>query len=62
MIQSGNDGEDGVFQQWEIGLSLFDLKNDPNELINLINEEPVIAAELISWAEAHRAKFYDKTN
>ncbi len=61
LIKAGNDGVDGTFEKREIGLSLFDLKADPNELINLIDEEPEIAAELISWAENHRDRFYSKS-
>ncbi|MGY8717908.1 MAG: sulfatase-like hydrolase/transferase, partial [Verrucomicrobiia bacterium] len=61
LIKAGNEGVDGTFKKWEIGLSLFDLKADPNELINLIDEEPEIAAELISWAKNHRDRFYSKS-
>lgn len=62
LLKAGNDGQAGKYQQWSIELSLFDLKTDPNELINLIDDEPEVAARLIAWAEAHRQKFYPESN
>ena len=58
LLKAGNDGEAGKYQPWSIELSLFNMEADPNELINLIDAEPEVAARLTAWAEAHRATFY----
>ena len=41
-----------------IGLSLFDMENDPCETTNVIHEHPGIAKRLQMLAEIHRRKFY----
>ncbi len=58
LLRAGNDGQAGKYQQWSIELSLFDMEADPNELINLIDEEPEVATRLTALAEAHRERFY----
>ncbi|MEX0647233.1 MAG: sulfatase [Balneolaceae bacterium] len=56
----GRDGMPGLYQQSEIGLSLFDMVHDPYEKVNVIEEYPVIADELIRVAEEHKTNFFEK--
>lgn len=58
LVQSGNDGAAGKYAQREIGLSLFDMENDPFELNNVIDRYPEAARRMIGLAEEHRRKFY----
>lgn len=60
VIKPGNDGAGGKYGQKHIGLSLFDLKNDPMESKNVIEEHPEVAQRLIKIADRHKAKFYPK--
>jgi arylsulfatase A len=55
----GRDGMPGLYQHTEIELSLFDMVHDPYEKVNVIDEYPEIANELLKYAEEHRAKFFD---
>jgi len=55
----GRDGIPGLYQQDEIGLSLFDMVHDPYEKVNVIDEYPEIANELKRIAEEHKAKFFE---
>lgn len=55
----GKDGLPGLYQQGEIGLSLFDMVHDPYEKVNVIEEYPEIANELIRIAEEHKVKFFE---
>lgn len=54
----GQDGSAGKYETREIGLSLFDMKNDPFEKENVIAKYPVVADRLQKLAEAHRQRFY----
>lgn len=56
----GKDGIPGLYQQDEIELSLFDMVHDPYEKVNVIDEYPEIADELIRIAEEHKAKFFEE--
>jgi len=53
-----NDGIPGKYRQREIELSLFDMLNDPYETTNVIKQNPDIAMQLKSYADAHRKRFY----
>lgn len=55
----GRDGMPGLYQQDNIGLSLFDMVHDPYEKVNVIDEYPEIADELIRIAEEHKVKFFE---
>ena len=57
---AGKDGMPGRYDQAQIDLSLFDMKNDPFETTNVIDQHPQIAARLRQLAETHREKFYGK--
>ncbi len=58
---AGNDGMAGKYKQEKIGLSLFDMENDPYETTNVVDKYPEIAEKLEGLAEQHRAKFYPNT-
>ena len=55
----GRDGIPGLYQQSDIELSLFDMVHDPYEKVNVIDDYPEIADELIRIAEEHKAKFFE---
>lgn len=56
--EPGKDGTPGKYKQTEIGLSLFDMLNDPHETKNVIDQYPEIAAKLKDLAERHRQQFF----
>ena len=58
LATAGRDGRPGTYRQEKIGLSLFDLRNDPHETVNLIDRYPDVAARLQAFAEQHRAAFF----
>ncbi|MCG2817324.1 MAG: sulfatase-like hydrolase/transferase, partial [Candidatus Aminicenantes bacterium] len=58
LVQAGRDGLPGSHKREQIELSLFDMKNDPYETINLIERYPRIVAQLIEFADQHKNKFY----
>jgi len=60
LVQPAHDGQAGKYRQETIGLSLFDLLNDPYETRNVIDDHPDIAARLQTLAEKHRLTFYPK--
>ena len=62
LVRIGNDGEPGRYETTKIELSLFDMKNDPYETTNVINQFPEIAKKLQNWAESHRDKWWVERN
>jgi arylsulfatase A len=54
----GNDGAAGKYRQEKIGLSLFDMENDPYETTNVLDKYPDVAARMQGFAERHRQAFY----
>jgi arylsulfatase A-like enzyme len=58
LVTAGKDGSAGKYKQNKIGLSLFNMKNDPFEKENVIEKYPEMAAQLQRFAEQHRNKFY----
>jgi arylsulfatase A-like enzyme len=58
LVSPGMEGQAGQYRVTEIGLSLFDLTNDPTEARNVIGEFPEVAARLKALAERHQALFY----
>jgi len=60
LVSAANDGAAGKYRQADIGLSLFDMKNDPFETTNVIDKHPDIAEKMKALAAGHRAKFYAK--
>ncbi|NBB76277.1 MAG: sulfatase-like hydrolase/transferase [Bacteroidetes bacterium] len=55
----GRDGLPGLYQQARIDTVLFDMVHDPFEKVNVIDDYPEIAEELIRIADEHRAKFFE---
>lgn len=58
LVTPGKDGMAGKYRQAEIGLSLFDMKNDPYETTNVIEKYPEVAARLKGYAQKHKQRFY----
>lgn len=56
--QVGRDGAAGKYRQEKIGLSLFDMDNDPLETTNVLEKHPEVAARMKGYAEGHRRRFY----
>ena len=56
----GTDGMPKPYQQLEIGLELFDLKNDVGETTNVYDQFPDVVAELQKHAEAAREDLGDR--
>jgi len=57
-VEPGMDGQAGKYKQDHIELSLFDMKNDPYEKVNVIDKYPQVATRLQQYATQHRNKFY----
>ena len=57
---AGSGGRPGKYRQERIGLSLFDLHEDPCETVNVIDRHPEVAARLQALAERHRQTFFAK--
>ena len=62
LVEAGRDGMPGKHRREEIGLSLFDMKNDPYETVNVIEQHPDISAKLLEFADRHKRKFYGGTS
>jgi arylsulfatase A-like enzyme len=59
VAKPGADGVPGEFETQEVGLSLFDLHNDPGETTNVIGANAAVGDQLKQLAEEHRRKFYE---
>ncbi len=62
LIKAGRDGEAGKYERRQIELSLFDMRNDPYEKVNVINKHPQTAERLKQFAEQHKNRFYENMN
>ena len=60
LVTAGHDGSAGKYTQASIGLSLFDMENDPHETTNVLEKYPDVAKRMQGYAEDHRARFYQK--
>ncbi len=58
-LQGGIDGKAGIYIQMSIDTALFDMVNDPYEKVNVIESYPVVAEQLIRFAEEHKMKFFE---
>ncbi|MBN1343752.1 MAG: sulfatase [Phycisphaerae bacterium] len=58
LVEAGKDGKPGKYAIKKIELSLFDMKNDPNETTNVIDKHPDVAKRLKELAEQHQRAFY----
>lgn len=59
VVRGGKDGQAGEYRQARIDTVLYDMVHDPYEKINVIDEYPEIAEELIRFAEKHKERFFD---
>lgn len=55
----GNNGDFGQYDSKLMELSLFDMKNDPYESTNVIDQNPEIKQLLLSFANTHKEKFFN---
>jgi arylsulfatase A-like enzyme len=60
LVQPAHDGQAGKYRQERIGLSLFDMLNDPYETRNVLDDHPQVAARLQALAANHQKTFYPK--
>jgi len=58
LVSPGKDGLPGKYTQKRIGLSLFDMANDPYETTNVIDKHPEVAKRLQTIADRHKRQFY----
>ncbi|MHB1307621.1 MAG: sulfatase family protein [Limisphaerales bacterium] len=58
LVQPGHDGLAGKYRIEQIGLSLFDLENDPGETRDVREAHPEVTARLSELAEQHRRTFF----
>ncbi len=59
LVEPGMDGQAGKYKQDHIELSLFDMKNDPYEKVNVIDKYPQVATRLQQYATRHKNKYYN---
>lgn len=57
--EGGKNGLPGLYQQTETDTLLFDMVHDPQEKVNVIDDYPEIAEDLLKYAEEHRSTFFD---
>jgi len=55
LVTAGKDGQPGNYRQEKIGLSLFDMVNDPYETRNVMDAFPEVTRRLRTFAEQYRA-------
>ena len=58
LVNGGKDGIPGIYGQGRIDTALFDMVHDPYERVNVLNEYPEIAGQLIQYAEEHKRRFF----
>jgi len=54
----GNDGTPGSYIYKKIGVSLFDMKNDPYETIDVKEKYPELVDKLTQYSELHKDTFF----
>jgi len=60
LVEPGNDGARGTYRQERIGLSLFDMENDPYETTDVKEQHPDVLRRLKRYADAHKKTFYSR--
>lgn len=58
-LKGGIDGQAGTYIQKSVDTALFDMMHDPFEKVNVIQEYPEIAKELIRYAGEHKMLFFE---
>ena len=56
---AGHEGSPGRYSRKEIGLSLFDLENDPGETTDVAARNPAVVQKLLEYAERAREDLGD---
>ena len=59
LVEAGQDGEPGRYEDAHIDLSLFDMENDPCETTNLVDDHPEVVERLKKLAEEHRDRWFE---
>lgn len=59
LVEVGQDGQPGRYEEAFIDLSLFDMENDPYETTNLAESRPDVLEKLKSLAEEHKRRWYE---
>lgn len=60
LLTAGKNGLPGKYEQKKMGLSLFDMANDPYETTNVIDKHPDVAKRLRAIAAKHKELFFAK--
>jgi len=60
LVTPGKDGMPGKYKSNKIGLSLFDMENDPYETKSVLDDYPEVAEKLKKYAEQHKKQFYSQ--
>ena len=58
--KAGADGQAGKYKTGEIGLSLFDMRDDPYEARDVKDENPDVLERLKAYADGHSKRFYNQ--
>lgn len=58
LVKAGHDGQSGRYEQRKLGLSLFDMKNDPYETTDVKDAHPQVLKQMLGYIDEHRATFY----
>ncbi|MEO1997943.1 MAG: arylsulfatase, partial [Planctomycetaceae bacterium] len=59
LAKAGQDGRPGKYTPQQIGLSLYDLRTDPGETVNVADKHPQVLAKLTALAKEHQRTFYE---
>ncbi len=59
-VTGGKDGNPGENQHSFIDTTLFDMVHDPHEKMNVIDQYPEIAEELLRYTREHEEKFFNE--
>lgn len=58
-VTGGRDGLPGRERMTPMDTTLFDMVHDPHEKLNVIDQYPEIARQLLRFAEQHKAEFFE---
>ncbi len=62
LAKAGRDGKPGRYEEAHIGLSLFDMENDPLETTDVAGRHPAVVEHLKRLAESHRKRWWTGTD
>ena len=58
LVQGGNDGFHGKYQQLRVDTVLYDMVHDPYEKNNVYGHFPEVSERLLRYAEQHKEKYF----